>query len=541
MSPLSLLARRSRAALIGAVVAGALGGAGNTAFLALVNARLGARAGDASLATLGGFAAVAGALVLTYLASRLLLVGLVQRTIHELRAFLARRLCAAPLGLVERLGPARLLTIATEDIATIGGALGLLPAVAINAVMAVGSLAYLGTLSLPLLAALVGLLALAVVSFAALDALAARSLAAAREATDAVHEDLADLVHGNRELKLSRDRRRALLEDELASHLESARRLGVVGNARYALATTWGQLVTVVLIGGVLFVVPEVMSLDTGVLRGYALAIIQITGALGALLEAAPALRRASIGWAKVEQVEAELGEVPAQQATTPPRQFATLELRGVELSVERPGEAPFLLGPLELTFRPGEVVFVTGGNGSGKTTLARLLVGLVPPTAGAIALDGAEIDDARRDDYRQLFSATFTDGHVFRSLLGLDAARVRAHLRELELEDVVGVEGGAFSTVALSQGQRKRLLLATALAEDRPFYVLDEWTANQDPELRERFYQRTLPALRARGKAVLVITHDDRYLDAADVVLRLDAGKLVSRRAQAQPEASCA
>jgi putative pyoverdin transport system ATP-binding/permease protein len=109
---------------------------------------------------------------------------------------------------------------------------------------------------------------------------------------------------------------------------------------------------------------------------------------------------------------------------------------------------------------------------------------------------------------------------------LGLDD---RAHdvLARLELDDLVRVEGGAFSTTDLSQGQRKRLALLTALLEDRPICVLDEWASNQDAHFKKIFYLELMPEWRARGKTLLVITHDEDYLHLADRVVRLDSGRM--------------
>jgi len=67
-----------------------------------------------------------------------------------------------------------------------------------------------------------------------------------------------------------------------------------------------------------------------------------------------------------------------------------------------------------------------------------------------------------------------------------------------------------------------------TAMLEDRPFYVFDEWAADQDPQYKEVFYGELLPELRARGKGVIVVTHDDRYFHVGDRVLKLDEGKIV-------------
>jgi putative ATP-binding cassette transporter len=182
------------------------------------------------------------------------------------------------------------------------------------------------------------------------------------------------------------------------------------------------------------------------------------------------------------------------------------------------------------LPLRPGEVVFLVGGNGSGKTTLAKLLCGLYAPEAGRIWAGSREVDDAHREAYRGLFSAVFADSWLFDRLYGLtgDATGL---LQELGLASKVQIEGEALSTTALSQGQRRRLMLLAAILEDRPVYLFDEWAADQDPAFREVFYTRVLPSLRARGKAVFVISHDDRYFPTADRLLRLDYGQLSAGR----------
>ena len=74
-----------------------------------------------------------------------------------------------------------------------------------------------------------------------------------------------------------------------------------------------------------------------------------------------------------------------------------------------------------------------------------------------------------------------------------------------------------------------RRLALLTAYLEDRPFYIFDEWAADQDPIFKGLFYTQLLPDLKARGKTVLVITHDDRYFDVADRIIKLDTGQVVS------------
>ena len=194
-----------------------------------------------------------------------------------------------------------------------------------------------------------------------------------------------------------------------------------------------------------------------------------------------------------------------------------------------------FELGPLDLTFERGEIVFLVGGNGSGKSTFVKVLTGLYEVRAGAIHLDGAAITPDNREWYCQHFSAVFSDFYLFDTLLGLDRAGLdaRAHrlLVELELDAKLRIVDGALSTTALSQGQRKRLALLTAFLEDRPIYVFDEWAADQDPHYREIFYKRLLPELKANGKTVFVISHDDRYYHLGDRVVKLEYGKVMEDR----------
>jgi putative ATP-binding cassette transporter len=191
----------------------------------------------------------------------------------------------------------------------------------------------------------------------------------------------------------------------------------------------------------------------------------------------------------------------------------------------------PFILGPVNMTVTAGEVLFIVGGNGSGKSTLVKLLAGLYSPVEGDIRLGGELISDENRDWYRQHFSVVFSDFYLFDELLGEkrpDAdERSNALLQDLELAHKVSVTNRAFSTVNLSQGQRKRLAMLTAIIEDRPINIFDEWAADQDPHYKEIFYSRLLPRLKSEGKTVIVITHDDRYFDYCDRVIKLEDGKV--------------
>jgi len=94
-------------------------------------------------------------------------------------------------------------------------------------------------------------------------------------------------------------------------------------------------------------------------------------------------------------------------------------------------------------------------------------------------------------------------------------------------LEQKVTVSEGELSSTKLSQGQRKRLALLLAYLENRSIILLDEWAADQDPSFRKVFYTELLPELKARGKTVIAITHDDHYFHLADKIYRIHQGSM--------------
>jgi putative ATP-binding cassette transporter len=254
------------------------------------------------------------------------------------------------------------------------------------------------------------------------------------------------------------------------------------------------------------------------------------------LLTTIPGLSNAKVSLQRIEELglklESDTREQEASRATQASR-WRRLELVNVTHSYKaEKDDATFILGPLNLSLDAGELVFVIGGNGSGKSTFAKIVTGLYIPEEGEIRRDGQTIDDSTRADYRQLFSAVFSDFYLFKRLPGSNGngldEQAKQYLSEFNLDKIVKVEGGMLSTTAVSQGQRKRLALLGAYLEDRPFYVFDEWAADQDPLFKSIFYTQMLPELKSKGKTILVISHDDRYYDIADRIIKLDYGKCV-------------
>jgi putative pyoverdin transport system ATP-binding/permease protein len=338
-----------------------------------------------------------------------------------------------------------------------------------------------------------------------------------------------------KELKLSAPRRSAFLVDCLGEALDAVCRSSLRGGIHGTLARSWSQTLFFVLLGVLVFGMPSLHPDRPAVLTGYLLVALYVMTPLWNVIDTWPVIARGGLAVERMTELTTLVEPPHAGEAVPQPGPaWERLDLKGIVFTytAENGGE-PFRLGPLDFSLRPGEIVFVAGGNGSGKSTFAKVLTGLYQPEEGEIRVDGRLVDEPLRDWYRSHFSAIFADFYLFDRLLGLAAPDVdrRAHgrLAELELTGKVRVEAGIFSTTALSSGQRKRLALLASLLEDRPLYVFDEWAADQDPHFRDLFYTRVLPDLRGKGKAVVVISHDDRYYGLGDRTVRLADGQVTA------------
>lgn len=528
---LSLL-KGARGLMLLATLASLIGGFGATFMVALINRALSAT-GD-QLTTLGvQFALVVSGVLLLRLLSQTLFMYLGQRAKANVRLRAIKHMADASYPHLERYGAGRPLAILTGDLDTLVVFFINLPTLLTQGTVILGCLAYLGWLSWQILLFALLAVALGAVGFLLVNGRALDLLRRSRQREDDLIQQFRALFDGAKELKLHRQRRHTFVNDTLAPHIESVRSQRTLGYVLFSAASSWGSLVLFAFIGLTLFVLARVFEVDGHVVSGYAITFLYIILPIEGLLSAIPAIGSARVALERIARLDTDLPvELAGHQA--PHAGFERIELRGLTHQYFREKENSFfVLGPVNLVFSPGEITYLIGGNGSGKTTLAKLLVGLYAPDGGELLLDGDPVGPQNRDAYRQRFSTVFSDFYLFDTLLGVMPPHLepqaRLLLRELQLEHKVSIENGAFTTLNLSQGQRKRLALLVALLEDRAFYVFDEWAADQDPEFKEVFYKHLLPDLKARGKTVLVITHDDRYFDLADRRIKLESGKIVA------------
>jgi putative ATP-binding cassette transporter len=526
--------KKSRRVLAYSIISGAVAGIGNTVLIAVINMVL---SGTVSTRISPGWAFVTLCCVvpLSGYSSELFLVRLAAQADRDLRLHLCRKIVAAPYRLLEQIGPHRLLAAISEDTPTLSNAFVILPLVITQFAVIVGCLAYLGWLSWPMLLLALGYMVVGI----GLQRLPLRwamgYFRRLREELDSSFKAIRAVTDGTKELKLNRGRRSDFFSCQLEPSIDNIRHCQVMANSFAAASSRAGQILFFIFLGAILFVIPRFMHVDHRALTGYALTVLFMIVPLTVLLNAIPIFGRAQVAAEKIKSLGLSLDNQPGEMVSSGQNigtSWQRLDLVDVTHSYRNGDtEEEFHLGPLDLSFFPGELVFVIGGNGSGKTTLAKILMGLYEPQRGAVCLDGNAITLEKRDDYRQHFSAVFSDFYLFEYLFGISADTLEkngeAHLAQLQLSHKVSINKGKLSTLELSQGQRKRLALLTAYLEDRPIYMFDEWASDQDPVFKEIFYLEMLPELKAKGKTVFVISHDDRYYQVADRLIKLERGQV--------------
>lgn len=517
------------------ILVGIISGASNAALLAMIGRWL-SNTAPMSAQFIIIFFALCITLPVARFASEAMLINLSSKAMLGLRMRLSRQILSAPLRRLEELGPARLSATLTQDVPAIGNSLVNIPIMTMHISIVVGCLIYLGWLSWPLLLGLIGFMIVGTLTYQIPLRRGMRRYVFVREEWDKLLKQFEALTSGVKEMKLHHDRREAFFFKALQPTADAMRKHAMRGHLNFVGANSWGTALFFILIGLILFTAYNWPGVNTQTLIGYTLGILYMMTPMHLILSTIPSFASASVSMQKVEKLGLTLHESDGSDDISKPVQaassFKSLELVGVTHTYHREGEpGGFLLGPIDLTLEPGELLFITGGNGSGKTTLAKLLLSLYTPEEGQIYLDGKVVTDETREHYRQLFSVVFSDFYLFESLFGLDSvhldASAKKYLVQLQLDHKVKVEDGTLSTIDLSQGQRKRLALLTAYLEDRPIFLFDEWAADQDPLFKEIFYHELLPELKAKNKALIVISHDDRYYHVADRVIKLDYGKL--------------
>ena len=223
-----------------------------------------------------------------------------------------------------------------------------------------------------------------------------------------------------------------------------------------------------------------------------------------------------------------------------------TIQLHDLSTGYRSRREEKFISQHLELAIAPGEVVMLMGPNGSGKSTLMHTMAGLLPALSGEVIISGKPLSSLKMKELARLLSLVLTEripgGNMatsdivavgrypytgFRgSLRPEDKVVIREALTACHLD---GMQERLYST--LSDGEKQRVMIARALAQETPLILLDEPTAHLDLPSRLEVTTMLRTLARSLGKSILISTHElDLALGWADTIWLMDrAGEIVS------------
>lgn len=286
-------------------------------------------------------------------------------------------------------------------------------------------------------------------------------------------------------------------------------------------------------IGALLIGIPQTTS---GTLAQVLLAVIVLIplSSFEGVAELAPAASQLVRSAQAAQRICALLDDEVPTKPHTIPEGPTVIEAR--DLAIGWPG-GPTLATGISLTLRPGSSLAVVGASGIGKTTLLATLTGVIPPKSGAALINGVPAWGADRDQLTAHITMTAEDAHVFATTIYENLRVARASLTRDEASDLLtragldewieslpeGIDtviGSGGTTV--SGGERRRLLMARALAAPAPVLAIDEASEHLDAATADRLMETLL--MPSADRATLVVTHRLSALDQADHVLVLAA-----------------
>nr|VFJ54738.1 MAG: putative ATP-binding cassette transporter [Candidatus Kentron sp. FM]VFJ57611.1 MAG: putative ATP-binding cassette transporter [Candidatus Kentron sp. FM]VFK06907.1 MAG: putative ATP-binding cassette transporter [Candidatus Kentron sp. FM] len=477
-----------------------------------------------------GFAAGYLAFLITSLVSKKKVIDLFEDLLFNIRYRLIQHMRRMELKPFEEIGSGTFFNVMTLDLRYISDIAEVLSYLLSQAIMVLGILLYMASLSIPVFTIILMILIVGSLAFLFIQHVLTREVEITRIKEDSLFNVIEGLLFGFKELKLNRAKNEDFFQRAIKPNILDVCELRKGVGYIHGEATILAQVIWSMMLLFVVFILPDLNMVSADTFFSLVTAVLLMPFVY--LLNDLNSIAFANISIDRIFRFEERLASSLVPVAPTPEsvirsQRITKLAYKDLRFNyTDEQGKTTFSIGPMDLSFASGEIIFIIGNNGSGKSTLLKLITGLYPPLSGTVTLDGEEIESGGQ---RGQFSSVFSDFHLFDRFYGLknvDEQMVTALIRLMGMEHKVSYREKGFSTINLSTGQKKRLALIVAILEDKPFYVFDEWSADQSPEFREYFYKILLPDLKAKNKLVICITHDDNYYHLADRIYRLDQGK---------------
>lgn len=402
-----------------------------------------------------------------------------------------------------------------------------------NIVIVIICFTYMGFLSWKLLLCIIGLVLFTCMLYMVVEKRAHSFFNKAMSYDDKFVKYLNEMLNGFKEIVIDRRKGMDIQQRHLITAVESSVTLNKRALVAYLNNRVLGQIAFYLFIGVLLLYVGQLLRVENIIIVNFVFLVMYVFGPIETVIILLPALSQAKASWKRLNLLENDLLEAGVEQLEVSELvSFDFLNAEGItyQHEAEVKGDA-FRIGPIDFSFKSGDIVFIYGGNGSGKTTFVNILVGLVLPDLGDIYVNGQLMGKMQLQNYRSLFAPVFSDFYLFEECYGIgtiDVCKAQEYLKIFELTEKVSLQNNKFTTINLSTGQRKRLALIYAMLEKKPVLILDEFAADQDPYFRKKFYLQILQFLKKEGFSVIAITHDDQYYQYCDHLYKMDYGNLM-------------
>jgi cyclic peptide transporter len=466
----------------------------------------------------------------------------------DLQIGMIEKLSEAQFEDVERFGNEKIFT-AMYDINTLGTLLEAALDTVSALIVMTAAFVYLSTVSL--LGTLVIMVAVAILTAIYLirNRTIARDLGKLRDLEDDHYRYLEDLLHGFRELKMNGGMNDKLKEQFLKKNRMQANMLKVKTSSAYMNNELIATHSWYVIFGIIIFALPLLFNLPFELLSSFLITLLYLVGPVNSAIAVIPLYTNIKISAERLKNFNTTLEGIRRPKASAlsfHEQDFNEIELKDVVYKYGAVSE-PFVVGPLNLTIRKGEVIFVVGGNGSGKSTFVNLLSGLYSPTSGTILFNGCPVNDDNRQSYRDKMSAIFTKNHLFSENytphnISKQNLVLRDHISEMKLGHAIHFdETRNIILRQLSVGQSKRLAMIYLMLDNRHIMILDEWAAEQDSGFRDYFYEDIIERQKKYGKTIIMITHDYEYFHLSSRLIKFKHGLITSDQPSSSQKESTA
>lgn len=453
--------------------------------------------------------------------------------LYENEKKIFNKILKAPLITLERMGSQRFYTV-IEDLRRFSS----FPEVVTHSInsllMLLLCIIYLFTLSITAaLVVVVLILLIAVIYFLVINTMS-QKVDNLRTYNEYYYKYVDDVIKGFKGFKLSRERRIKLMDTHLSPNRESANELDYKINYVFLSINLISQYGLYLVIGIILFLLPELNILKREDIISYVVILLFIAGPVNNLINMQNIYTRLMVANARIKKFLSDFDttEVALEIENATSKNFSQLKFNNISFAYDNDSmEKSFALGPINLSIEKGETIFIIGGNGSGKSTFINILTGLYQPSEGEIVLN-KETNTNQSTATQNLIAAVFTDNHIFSHNYDDYSLERNKEYQELlkimELDKAIVDDKEESARRPFSKGQGKRMSMIFALLENKPILVLDEWAADQDPHFRKYFYENLLPNLKQEGKTIIAVTHDDAYFKHADRIIKFDYGQIV-------------